>query len=80
MYEVIYKFADMEDGLHVYEVGDKFPREGVKVSGRRIAELASTKNKIGQVLIKKIQVEEEPEVEEGFDVEEASEIEEPKKQ
>ena len=61
MYEVIYKFADIEDGLHVYEVGDKFPRDGVKVNGRRIAELASTKNKIGRVLIKVIpEAEEEP--------------------
>lgn len=62
MYEVIYKFADMEDGLHVYEVGDKFPRDGVKVSGRRIAELASTENKIGQVLIKAIPKAEEEEM------------------
>jgi len=67
MYEVIYKFADVEDGLHVYEVGDKYPRDGVKVSGRRIAELASTENKIGQVLIKVIpetEKEEAPETEE----------------
>ena len=65
MYEVIFKFADIEDGLHVYEVGDKYPRDGVKVSGRRIAELASTKNKIGQVLIKEIpEAKEEPETEE----------------
>lgn len=65
MYEVIYKFADMEDGLHVYEVGDKYPRDGVKVSGRRIAELASTENKIGQVLIKVIPEAEEKEVPEA---------------
>lgn len=65
MYEVIYKFADIEDGLHVYEVGDKYPRDGVKVSGRRIAELASTKNKIGRVLIKVIPEAEEEEVSEA---------------
>lgn len=54
MYKVIYKFADVEDGLHVYNVGDTYPREGVKVSGRRITELATCNNKIGRILIEEV--------------------------
>ena len=61
MYKVIYKFADVEDGLHVYEVGDVYPREGAKASGRRIAELATCNNKIGRVLIDEVpEVKSEP--------------------
>lgn len=57
MYKVIYKFADVEDGLHVYDIGDVYPREGIEASGRRIAELATCNNKIGRVLIKEVKSE-----------------------
>lgn len=61
MYEVVFKFADVEDGFHVYEIGDTYPREGVKVSGRRIAELATCNNKIGQILIREVKSVDEKE-------------------
>ena len=57
MYKVVFKFADVEDGLHVYDVGDTYPRKGVKASGRRIAELATCNNKIGRVLIEEVKSE-----------------------
>ena len=64
MYTVIHDFCDMTDKKHVYRVGDKFPRNGVTVTKERIAELASSKNKIGKPLIEVIKEEaEEVEVE-----------------
>ena len=51
MYKVIHEFADMQDGNHVYAVGDAYPKEGSKPSDKRVAELASNNNKIGQPLI-----------------------------
>lgn len=58
MYEVIVRFKDLQDGDHIYEAGDKFPRDGVKPSRKRIAELSGKENKRGIPLIKKIVVEE----------------------
>ena len=43
MYKVIKLFADLQDNNHVYEVGDIFPREGLKVSEARLAELGLNK-------------------------------------
>lgn len=57
MYEVIVPFADIQDGGHIYNAGDKYPREGVAVSEKRAEELLSDKNKIGTPIIKKIQEE-----------------------
>ena len=54
MYKVIKKFRDMQDGFHVYSVGDTFPHNGVDVDAERIAELASDKNRLGVPLIEKI--------------------------
>lgn len=54
MYKVIYKFADLQDGKHVYNVGDAYPFDGSKPSQKRIDELASSKNKIGKPLIEEI--------------------------
>lgn len=51
MYEVVCRFADMQDGNHIYEVGDIFPRKGKKVNKERIEELASDKNRIGMPII-----------------------------
>ena len=48
---VIKKFTDLQDGNHVYNVGDVYPREGYTPSEERIAELASDKNKQGTPLI-----------------------------
>ena len=54
MYEVIKFFTDLQDDCHHYEVGDSYPREGVTVSERRIAQLAGNNNKQGVPLIKKV--------------------------
>ena len=54
MYRVIKKFRDTQDGLHVYSVGDNFPRNGVEVDAERVAELASDKNRLGVPLIEEI--------------------------
>lgn len=51
MYKVIKMFADLQDNNHVYEVGDIFPREGLKVSEARLAELSSSRNKQWEPLI-----------------------------
>ncbi len=51
MYKVIKLFADLQDGNHVYNVGDEFPRKGVSVTDARIAELAGSNNKQGTPLI-----------------------------
>lgn len=74
MYKVVYKFKDLSDDEHVYNVDDIFPREGHEVSFARIRELASDKNKIGKPLIEEVV---EKEVEEPIieDVEEVEPIE-----
>ena len=59
-YVVVYKaFKDIEDNDHVYMKGDIYPREGLKPTKKRIAELSSTKNKIGEILIEAVKVEKE---------------------
>lgn len=52
MYKVIYKFIDLQDNKHLYNVGDVYPRDGAKADKSRIDELKSEKNKIGVPLIK----------------------------
>lgn len=51
MYRVIKQFADLQDGNHVYYVGDKFPHNGRRVAKARLTELETSANKIGQPLI-----------------------------
>lgn len=68
MYKVISKFADLQDGKHLYQAGDEYPRNGVKVSEKRIDELKGKNNLAKKPLIeevadKKVEkavVEEEP--------------------
>lgn len=55
MYKVIIQFADLQDGGHLYNVGDAFPRQGLKVSEARLAELSGEKNLRHIALIKKIE-------------------------
>ena len=50
-YKVIHRFTDLQDFNHLYNVGDAFPRIGMKVSQSRIDELASGKNKLKTPLI-----------------------------
>ena len=50
-YKVIHRFTDLQDFNHLYNVGDVFPRVGMKVPQSRIDELASGKNKLKTPLI-----------------------------
>lgn len=61
MYKTIVYFEDLQDGSRPYHPGDIFPREGLKVTKKRFAELAGTKNRRGIALIEKV---EEPAAEE----------------
>lgn len=51
MYRVIEYFTDLQDNDHEYRAGDTFPREGLKVSEARLAELASAENLRGTPVI-----------------------------
>ena len=73
MYKVTKLFADLKDNNHVYNPGDVYPREGLKVTDERIKELSGSENKRGEPLIKL--VEEKPAEDEAP---EAPEKEEPK--
>lgn len=53
MYKVIKFFTDLQDNNYPYNVGDIFPRTGLKVSAERLAELAGSENKHGVPLIVK---------------------------
>ena len=61
MYKVIKFFCDLQDNNHAYNEGDTFPRAGLEVTEKRLAELASDKNKLCVPLIEK--VDETPDVE-----------------
>lgn len=57
-YLVVYgRFKDLEDNNHIYRKGDVYPRKGLEPTKERIKELSSKKNKIGEVLIKKVNEE-----------------------
>lgn len=57
-------FKDLEDNNHIYKKGDIYPREGLEPTKKRIKELTSEKNKIGEILIKKVEIEETENTEE----------------
>lgn len=63
-YKVIKYFIDLNDNLHPYNVGDTFPREGVEVSEKRIAELSGQFNKQGCPLIREAKARKRKPVEE----------------
>ena len=50
-------WKDLKDNSYIYKKGDSYPREGLKPTKKRIEELTSTNNKIGEVLIQKLQDE-----------------------
>lgn len=55
---VVYKaFKDLEDNNYLYKKGDIYPREGLTPTKKRINELSSKKNKIGEVLIEAVKNE-----------------------
>lgn len=56
-YQVIYSFKDVEDNDHIYlKNKDIYPREGLESTKKRIKELSTKNNKIGEILIKKIEI------------------------
>lgn len=55
MYKVIKYFMDLQDNNHPYNVGDVFPRKGIKVEEARFAELAGSENKQGTPLIQRVE-------------------------
>lgn len=54
MHKVIKYFTDLQDQGHPYRVGDTFPREGKKVSDKRLKELASANNRQHTPLIEEV--------------------------
>ena len=54
-YKVIHFFTDLKDAYHPYKVGDKFPRDGMKVSEARLKELSSENNRQGKPLIELVE-------------------------
>lgn len=54
MYKVLKRFADLEDGKYLYEVGDEFPRLGLKVSSERLNTLSGSDNLMKTPLIKEV--------------------------
>lgn len=57
-YMVIHKFRDLQDGDHIYNVGNKYPRKG-RSKKDRIDELLSCENKVGVPLIAEVGEENE---------------------
>ena len=55
MYKVIEYFEDLQDGMHAYNVGDEYPRNGVETTDERIKELATSQNRRKIPLIKKVE-------------------------
>lgn len=58
MYRVIKSFTDLHDDDYLYQVGDEFPRPGIRVLQKRLDELASDQNRQGTPLIQKEEQEE----------------------
>lgn len=56
-YVVVVPFNDLQDGEKRYEVGDEYPRNGLKPTQKRIKELATESNRRGLVLIEKVKVD-----------------------
>lgn len=53
-YKVISYFEDLLDEGYPYNVGDSFPREGLKVTMERIKELSGSENKQKRPLIEEV--------------------------
>lgn len=79
-YTVLSEFADLQDGNHIYRVGDEYPREGYTPKDERVDELSTGKNLLHKPLIQKVEdstheVVETPETEEQQPEEIAEETE-----
>lgn len=56
-YKVVKYFTDLQDKNYVYNVGDTFPRKGLKVLASRYKELATTNNRRHEILIEEVEDE-----------------------
>lgn len=63
-YKVIVEFADLEDGNHVYHVGDTYPRQGLAPAKERVEFLHSSQNLLHTPVIEAVDAMNEP-VEQG---------------
>ena len=81
MYTVVYKFKDLQDNMHQYQVGDVYPRKFLVVKESRIKELLSRNNKLHRPLIVEIveEVKEEKHEEVVETVDAVVEVEKPKR-
>lgn len=86
MFKVVKLFTDLKDGGHLYNVGDRYPREGLQPTEERIKELSGSNNKQKAPLIvkvedvKKDEIVEEPQEDILEEVlEEPTEVDKPKK-
>ena len=52
-------WVDLQDNNYEYKQGDPYPRQGLEVSEERIKELSGINNKLGEVLIQKVENKEE---------------------
>ena len=59
MFTVLSEFADLQDGNHIYRVGDEYPRKGYSPTDERVTELSTVKNLLHKPLIQRIAVVEE---------------------
>jgi hypothetical protein len=55
MYKAIEMFTDLQDDNYKYEVGDEYPRLGLKPSLARIKELCGTDNRRGRAVIEEVE-------------------------
>lgn len=51
-YKVIISFQDSQNDFYTYKIGDIYPCKGYESSDKRIKELSTSNNKVGEVLIK----------------------------
>lgn len=58
MFTVLSEFADLQDGNHIYRVGDVYPREGYTPTAERVDELSTGKNLLHEPLIQLVVVQE----------------------
>lgn len=55
MYKAIKGFRDLQDDNHLYQAGDVFPRDGMKISAKRIKELSTSDNRRGEPMIVEVE-------------------------
>jgi len=55
MFKALEMFTDLQDNNYKYEVGDEYPRLGLKPSLARIKELSGTDNLRGRAVIEEVE-------------------------